>query len=46
MLKWLIDELQSAEDKHERVWIVGHVLTGWDGTNPIPSMSTNHAHIC
>jgi hypothetical protein len=36
-LKFLADELQAAEDAHERVWILGHVLTGWDGSNPIPN---------
>ncbi|KAL9938090.1 hypothetical protein V8E36_002713 [Tilletia maclaganii] len=33
MLRFLTDELQKAEDNKERVWIVGHVLTGWDGSN-------------
>ena len=37
MLTWLIGELQSAEDAGERVWILGHVLSGWDGTNPMPN---------
>jgi hypothetical protein len=32
----MIEELQKAEDCGERVWIIGHVLSGWDGTNPIP----------
>jgi hypothetical protein len=36
-LKFLADELQAAEDAKERVWILGHVLTGWDGSNPIPN---------
>jgi len=31
----LIQELQAAEDAGERVWILGHVLTGWDGSNPL-----------
>lgn len=31
----MISELQKAEDANERVWIIGHVLSGWDGTNPI-----------
>ncbi|KAI9810202.1 MAG: hypothetical protein M1827_006648 [Pycnora praestabilis] len=35
MLGFLIQELQAAEDAGERVWILGHVLTGWDGSNPI-----------
>ncbi|OMP82605.1 Sphingomyelin phosphodiesterase 2 [Diplodia seriata] len=37
MFNWMIDELQAAEDAGERVWIVGHVLSGWDGTNPLPN---------
>ncbi|RFU31936.1 hypothetical protein B7463_g4446, partial [Scytalidium lignicola] len=36
-LQFLIDELQKAEDAGDRVWIVGHVLTGWDGSNPLPN---------
>jgi hypothetical protein len=34
-VSFLIIELQKAEDAHERVWIIGHVLSGWDGTNPL-----------
>ena len=37
MQKFLIDELQAAEDAGQRVWIIGHVLSGWDGTNPLPN---------
>ena len=37
ILAFLIQELQNAEDNNERVWIVGHVLTGWDGSNPLPN---------
>ncbi|RDW85891.1 putative sphingomyelin phosphodiesterase [Coleophoma crateriformis] len=33
--KFMIEELQAAEDAGERVWILGHVLSGWDGTNPL-----------
>lgn len=33
----MITELQNAEDAGERVWIIGHVLSGWDGTNPLPN---------
>jgi hypothetical protein len=33
MLRFLTDELQAAEDAGDRVWIVGHVLSGWDGSN-------------
>ncbi|KIJ54050.1 hypothetical protein M422DRAFT_73723 [Sphaerobolus stellatus SS14] len=35
MLRFLTDELQDAEDTGDRVWIIGHVLSGWDGTNPL-----------
>ncbi|KAL0580838.1 hypothetical protein V5O48_001214 [Marasmius crinis-equi] len=35
MLRFLTDELQDAEDAGDRAWIVGHVLTGWDGSNPL-----------
>ncbi|WFD22233.1 hypothetical protein MEQU1_000898 [Malassezia equina] len=31
MLRFLTDELIEAEKNHERVWIIGHVLSGWDG---------------
>lgn len=37
MLHWMISELQKAEDAGERVWIIGHVLSGWDGYNPLPN---------
>ncbi|TIA10316.1 sphingomyelin phosphodiesteras-like protein [Aureobasidium pullulans] len=37
MFAWMIEELQRAEDVGERVWILGHVLSGWDGTNPMPN---------
>ena len=33
--KFMIQELQAAEDAGERVWIFGHVLSGWDGSNPL-----------
>ncbi len=33
----MIDELQAAEDAGERVWLFGHVLSGWDGSNPLPN---------
>jgi Calcineurin-like phosphoesterase len=36
-LAFLVQELQAAEDAGERVWILGHVLTGWDGSNPMPN---------
>ena len=36
-LLFLSRELAAAEAAQERVWILGHVLTGWDGSNPIPN---------
>ncbi|KAM6490038.1 Ser/Thr protein phosphatase family protein [Amanita muscaria] len=36
IFSWMISELQKAEDEGERVWIIGHVLSGWDGSDPIP----------
>lgn len=39
MLSFVIQELQAAEDAGQRVWITGHVLSGWDGTNPLPNPS-------
>jgi hypothetical protein len=39
MFSFLIDELQRAEDKGMRVWLMGHVLSGWDGSNPLPNGS-------
>ncbi|KAI0660497.1 Metallo-dependent phosphatase [Cubamyces menziesii] len=35
MLRFLTDELQDAEDAGDAVWILGHVLSGWDGTQPL-----------
>ncbi|EIM92336.1 Metallo-dependent phosphatase [Stereum hirsutum FP-91666 SS1] len=35
MMRFLTDELQEAEDAGDRVWILGHVLSGWDGTNAL-----------
>lgn len=37
MQTFLIQELQAAEDANERVWILGHVLPGFDGSNPLPN---------
>lgn len=33
MMRFLTDELQAAEDAGDRAWIIGHVPSGWDGTN-------------
>jgi sphingomyelin phosphodiesterase len=35
MLRFFTDELQEAEDAGESVWVVAHVLSGWDGSNPL-----------
>ncbi|THH33122.1 hypothetical protein EUX98_g1075 [Antrodiella citrinella] len=35
MLRFLTDELQAAEDAGEKAWVMGHVLSGWDGSNPL-----------
>lgn len=35
MLRFLTDELQDAEDAGDRVWIIGHVVSGWDGSNSL-----------
>jgi len=35
MLRFLTDELQAAEDAGDKAWVLGHVLSGWDGSNPM-----------
>ncbi|KAG1794909.1 sphingomyelin phosphodiesterase [Suillus plorans] len=37
ILRFLTDELQDAEDAGDRVWIIGHVVSGWDGSNSMPN---------
>ncbi|KAG2353558.1 sphingomyelin phosphodiesterase [Suillus spraguei] len=37
ILRFLTDELQDAEDAGDRVWIIGHVVSGWDGTISLPN---------
>ncbi|CAK7567951.1 MAG: hypothetical protein SEPTF4163_005929 [Sporothrix epigloea] len=37
IFSFLIQELQRAEDESRRVYIVGHVLSGWDGSNALPN---------
>lgn len=37
VFKFVIEELQAAEDAGERVWLFAHVLSGRDGSNPIPN---------
>ncbi|EIW86935.1 sphingomyelin phosphodiesterase [Coniophora puteana RWD-64-598 SS2] len=39
LLRFLADELQASEDAQERVWIIGHVLSGWDGTQTLNNPS-------
>lgn len=39
VFRWLINELQASEDARERVWIIGHVPSGWDGTHTLPNPS-------
>ncbi|KAH9996082.1 Metallo-dependent phosphatase [Russula vinacea] len=39
MLRFLTDELQDAEDNGDRVWIMGHVLSGWDGSDALEAPS-------
>ena len=45
MLRWLTDELQAAENSNERAWIVGHVPTGWDGSNALDTPTNLFYHI-
>ncbi|KAG1879787.1 sphingomyelin phosphodiesterase [Suillus subluteus] len=42
ILRFLTDELQASEDAGERVWIIGHVLSGWDGT----ASQVNPTNLC
>lgn len=35
MLAWLAQELAACEAKGQRAWIIGHVLSGYDGTNDL-----------
>ncbi|KAK0739753.1 Metallo-dependent phosphatase-like protein [Apiosordaria backusii] len=39
VFSFLVDELQKAEDEGQRVWIMGHVPTGWQGPNALPGGS-------
>ena len=38
-LQFLIDELTASEKINQRVWIIGHVLSGYSGTNALPNPS-------
>ena len=37
LLKFLADELTACEARGQRAWIIGHVLSGYDGSNPLPN---------
>ncbi|KIX05918.1 uncharacterized protein Z518_03892 [Rhinocladiella mackenziei CBS 650.93] len=37
ILKWLADELSACEKRGRRAWIIAHVLTGYDGSSPLPN---------
>jgi hypothetical protein len=39
ILKFLADELSASEAVNQRVWIIGHVLSGYDGSNALPNPS-------
>ncbi|KZT61486.1 Metallo-dependent phosphatase [Calocera cornea HHB12733] len=39
-LRWMADELQLSEDAGQRVWIIGHVPSGWNGS-PASANPTN-----
>ncbi|KAK4680270.1 hypothetical protein QC764_211600 [Podospora pseudoanserina] len=39
IFSFLVEELQKAEDEGQRVWIMGHVPTGWQGQNALPGGS-------
>lgn len=41
MFTWMIHELQHAEDHVERVWIIGHVPSGWHGSGGALPNPTN-----
>ena len=36
-LKFLADALTACEARNQRAWIIGHVLSGYDGNNPLPN---------
>ena len=39
ILKFLADELAACEAKGQRAWVIGHVLSGYDGSNALPNPS-------
>ena len=38
-LGWLASELSACEKRGQRAWVIGHVLSGYDGTNALPNPS-------
>ncbi|RVX69897.1 hypothetical protein B0A52_05732 [Exophiala mesophila] len=39
LLSWLAQELTACEKRRQRVWIIAHVLTGYDGTTSLANPS-------
>lgn len=39
ILSFLASELEACESRGQRAWIIGHVISGYDGTNPLPNPS-------
>lgn len=37
ILRFLISELEICEKRGQRAWIIGHVLSGYDGSNSLPN---------
>ena len=37
ILHFLIAELEACEAKDQRAWIIGHVISGYDGSNNLPN---------
>ena len=37
ILAFLISELEACEIQNQRAWIIGHVLSGYDGSNALPN---------
>ena len=40
VLQFLADELSACEAANQRAWIIGHVLSGYDGTNALQPASS------
>ncbi|KAF2736116.1 hypothetical protein EJ04DRAFT_562712 [Polyplosphaeria fusca] len=40
MLTWLAGELAACEKRGQRAWIIGHVLSGYDGSNALINPSS------